>query len=297
MLQFSRAFTLSFKSPIVFVRPRLINNVGTTLENSYRERPEIRPKIDWYALPHCHSITHYARSRLVSTVYQLATISPTNPPTPNVRTIAHRGFLSFNAARPLLITSTDIRTPKASQIATNPNIELTWWFSGPVEQYRIRGKAWILPSQEATKSDQGNLGIRDGQDEEKETVGTTAKVLLDTFPGTRLRGDEVNYDWEQKRKEVFNSMSGHMRAAWARPIPGSDLPSDNNNWPETLPGLDDDETQANKQTEVAYAFKNFALVVIEPEEVDYVELGVMPNRRTVFRYTEKEEWVETAVVP
>ena len=171
-----------------------------------------------------------------------------------------------------------------------------------MEQYRIRGKAWILPSQEATQSDQGNLGIRDRQDKEKATIGTTAKVLFDTFPGMRLRGDEVNYDWERKRKEVFNSMSGRMRAAWARPIPGSSLPSGNNNWPETLPGLDDDdETQADKQAsekaEVAYAFKNFALVVIEPEEVDYVELGVTPNRRTVFRCIGEEEWVETAVVP
>ncbi len=48
--------------------------------------------------------------------------------------------------------------------------------------------------------------------------------------------------------------------------------------------------------------RNFALVLIEPLEADYVELGVVPNRRTRFWLEdvkgEKEvEWRDEAIAP
>ena len=52
-----------------------------------------------------------------------------------------------------------------------------------------------------------------------------------------------------------------------------------------------------RKRDVEAAFANFGLVVIEPVEVDFLELGVEPNRRTVFRHEEGKGWVEEELVP
>lgn len=119
------------------------------------------------------------------------------------------------------------------------------------------------------------------------------------------------FDWEEKRRQVFDSMSAHMKASWCRPFaPGSKLPGgheETKNWPQKLEGkLEDilgsgggkgvsEETRKNWEM----ALGNFALVVIDPTDVDYVELSVVPNRRTRFWRNEGEtgEWEDEAVVP
>ncbi len=40
------------------------------------------------------------------------------------------------------------------------------------------------------------------------------------------------------------------------------------------------------------ALSHFALVVIDPTDIDYVELGPLPNRRTRFWKNEKGSWSE-----
>jgi hypothetical protein len=165
-----------------------------------------------------------------------------------------------------------------------------------------------LPSKESTELDQAGLDARDAGDSTKAVIQATADALLKAFPGARLSGGDGNFDWEAKRKEVFSSMSGHMRASWARPVPGSRLEGGYeaaNAWPEKLrklgeieegEGKDSEGERERERQEVLYAVKNFALVVIEPEVVDKVELGVMPNQRTVYRYV-GGQWVEEIVVP
>ena len=99
-----------------------------------------------------------------------------------------------------------------------------------------------------------------------------------------------DFDWEEKRKEMFGGMSRHMKATWCRPVPGSRLEGgDEARWPVTV----DDEGDVNWQT----ALGNFALVVVDPTEVDYVELGPIPQRRTRFWRTPEGLWEEEAVVP
>jgi len=90
-----------------------------------------------------------------------------------------------------------------------------------------------------------------------------------------------------------------MRATWCRPVPGSPLiggEEEANKWPVRLeePGVDSDEgSKGNWET----ALTNFALLVIDPYECDYIELGVVPNRRTKFSRTEDGDWKEEALVP
>jgi len=114
-------------------------------------------------------------------------------------------------------------------------------------------------------------------------------------------------DWEGKRRELFGSMSAHMKALWCRPVPGSRLQGqeeeEERKWPDRLeePKDEDREKDREKYEEDKrnweVAMDNFALLVIDPSEVDYVELGVIPNRRTRFERKEGGKWGEDAVVP
>lgn len=138
-------------------------------------------------------------------------------------------------------------------------------------------------------------------------VGPPGTARLGAFgkPGARGGGIAVlergGYDWEAKRVEVFEGLSGHMKASWCRPVPGSRLvggEEEARRWPEKLvkPGSEGGMGEdANRNWETALG--NFGLVVVDPNEVDFVELGVMPNRRTRFWKSEAEGWEEEALVP
>ena len=89
-----------------------------------------------------------------------------------------------------------------------------------------------------------------------------------------------------------------MKATWCRPAPGSKLDGgyeEGNKWPDKLPKLGEAKNEEEKRN-LEQALGNFALMVIDPVEVDFVELGVVPNQRTKFT-REGEKWVEQIVVP
>jgi pyridoxamine 5'-phosphate oxidase len=204
------------------------------------------------------------------TVYQLATLDANNS-VPEVRSVVHRDVLYTESKIPLFLITTDIRTPKANQIDKNPNVHISWWIEGTQEQFRITGTASIVP---------------DPTKQAKPIAGTLATLA------------EEGLDWEVKRKEVFNSMTPHMRASWCRAVPGTPMAGgyeEAKKWPETLPKLNEAKTDEEKKNQ-EFALSNFALVLIEPWAVDWVELGVIPNQRTNF--TRKgDQWVEQIVVP
>ena len=66
-------------------------------------------------------------------------------------------------------------------------------------------------------------------------------------------------------------------------------------WPTTVKKLSDAKTDEEK-TLAQEAFKNYALVILEPSEVDWVQMSIQPNRRTRFRRF-GEEWKEEVIVP
>ena len=45
------------------------------------------------------------------------------------------------------------------------------------------------------------------------------------------------------------------------------------------------------------AFNSFAMVLVEPFKVDWVQLGVKPNQRTVFTRNDEDQWEEHIVAP
>jgi len=64
-------------------------------------------------------------------------------------------------------------------------------------------------------------------------------------------------------------------------------------WPIKLEEPTGSEPRENWET----ALGNFALLVVDPNEVDYIELGAVPNRRTRFWKTSDGAWEEEALVP
>ncbi|KAF7978024.1 hypothetical protein HWV62_1899 [Athelia sp. TMB] len=208
--------------------------------------------------------------------FQLASIDSKG--NPRVRSHVLRGFFEAKSKPnlPLLYSSTDIRTPKVSQILAHPNVEAVFWTEGTVEQYRVSGYTSIIPA-----------------------PGNPLYGRFDPNHGpalTALKNEGIN--WEAKRIESFNSMSAHMKASWARPTPGSKLEGgyeEAKKWPVKLPKLGEAENEQEKHyLEIALA--NFALVIIDPYEVDYIEFGKVPDQRTIFRKA-GESWVEEIVVP
>jgi len=78
-------------------------------------------------------------------VMQFATLEANRP---RVRSLIHRGFITASAlpALPLILATTDIRTPKVTQLATHDVIEAVYWTPSTREQFRILGRASIVPA-------------------------------------------------------------------------------------------------------------------------------------------------------
>lgn len=211
-------------------------------------------------------------------VFQLAT-SDFNNTTPHVRSHILRDHIIHPSlpSLPLLLTSTDIRTPKVIQIKSNPNhrVEAHFWNHATNEQFRISGRAAIYPSPDL-KEKKGIKGVGE---------------VYDAF-------QSQGWDWEDERRKQFDSVGAHMRASWCRPVPGSpmDSYSDAEKWPVKVAKPGEEGYDAKDYEE---ALGNFALLLIDPIEVDYVELGVMPNRRTKFVRQESDDqrWKEMILVP
>lgn len=195
--------------------------------------------------------------------------------------MVNRGFLEAEGkpGLPLLVSSTDARTPKTREISHSNFVELCWWIDGSGDQFRISGKIRIIPSPE--------LGIG----------------LLPLRPAPAdcpalAAHDTAGFDWEAKRLEMFDAVGESMRASWCRPPPGEVLPGgyeEMKKWPTKVKKLSEAETEEEKNL-TKEALRNYAIVVLEPSECDWVQLTIQPNRRTRFRRF-GEDWKEEIIVP
>lgn len=176
---------------------------------------------------------------------------------PRVRHIVHRSFLSEDTSRPLLVTTTDVRTPKVSQLYSSGQVgEIAWWMEDSGEQYRITARTYVLPK--------------------------PGHPLREHFPFERLRdaSNESTEDnrqwWEKTRINVFdNQLGGALRASFCRPTPGSPLSGGYESakeWPEKLPRTDELEDGSKEAAQVIEALNNFSLCVFEPFKVERIEL-------------------------
>ncbi|KAH8836012.1 pyridoxamine 5'-phosphate oxidase-domain-containing protein [Flagelloscypha sp. PMI_526] len=185
---------------------------------------------------------------------------------------------------PLLLTTTDIRTPKVDQMVLNPNVEVVWWIEGEKKQWRVNGNISIIP----TPSHPLHRNFQSQWEAHRDIISG-----LDA-----LRNDQ--FDWPTQRLETFKSFSVRMRASFCRPVPGSKLTEDATKWPQTVvdpsefEGSEEEKQQNQKNWDEA--FGNFALVVVDPLEVDYLDMDVVPNRRWR-QWVQGGMWMEEEIVP
>ncbi|GAA6059845.1 hypothetical protein JCM10212_003757 [Sporobolomyces blumeae] len=225
--------------------------------------------------------------------YALATVDDQHRP--RTRFVVHRGFVnerrkdsdgSSNKVKDdqdndlisdKLVVTTDARTPKSVQMAANPAVEIAWWLAATQHQYRIVGKAYILASPAFAKaSDSPKFPFPADE--------------LSPYPG---------FNWEDERIRQFRKLSPELRASFVRPIPGTKL----SEWdgkmedlPEKLVEGYDEAKSDDEKKQLDEALRNFALIVIDPTEVDLVDLGSMPNERTQW-FRSGSKWEEQGVVP
>ncbi|EKM61832.1 uncharacterized protein PHACADRAFT_248698 [Phanerochaete carnosa HHB-10118-sp] len=228
-------------------------------------------------------------------VYQVATVDSHN--IPHVRTQVHRSFLipKSTPQLPLLVTSSDVRAPKIVQMLSNATVELCWWMEGSNDQFRIQAKAFVVsPPDHALRSVSPQLFAAQALDEAGE----------EREDGENMRAPDGKYDWERKRREVFEAMKPQMKASWCAPLtPGSpmasyDVPT-KEHWPTEVPNFEDLKTHEDRKN-YGLTLSNFAMIVFEPARVDWVQLGESPNRRTLFTrkdFADGFEWEEQIVVP
>ena len=204
---------------------------------------------------------------------QLATVDGA---VPQVRSCIVRELISpdGNEHLPIILTTTDIRTPKVEQILANDTAQINWWIEPSVDQFRLTGKVTLVPEPASRVFHSGgNVAFQ------------------------RLSAD--GFDWEAKRVQIFDSLSDHMRASWCRPTPGSPMEGgyeEAKKWPETVPTTTGAKNEKEKKL-VEQALANFVLVLVEPTYVDWVQLGVVPDRRTLFHRGDDESWTEVIVIP
>lgn len=138
--------------------------------------------------------------------------------------------------------------PKSQQLSKNPNFELAWWFAPSGDQFRIKGRAYVL-----------------GRPDHPTTPAFLAEHGRRLAPPALQKEGEFN--WEDERRRIYEKISPTIRASFARPIPGTPLKQsqraggsggkddgdyDPQSWPEELK-MDGDKAHLDK------SYANFAL--------------------------------------
>ncbi|KAK4047576.1 hypothetical protein OIV83_005363 [Microbotryomycetes sp. JL201] len=165
-----------------------------------------------------------------------------------------------------MVITTDVRSPKVQQIATSPFVSLSWWMPPTMTQFRIRAKAFIFSPPKHSE--------------------------LLPFPARQLE-PAAGFDWEQERLRHWRKLTPELRASFLRPTPGSFLAEDPTDWPEVLPH----DLEASEHEElIRLALSRFALIILDPHEVDICELARQPHSRTIYKLADGV-WDARRVVP
>ncbi|CAL5870563.1 uncharacterized protein PFLUO_LOCUS4802 [Penicillium psychrofluorescens] len=232
-----------------------------------------------------------------------------NRPVPRVRTCGFRGFFPELTLHPsgakdmeqqvedggnpslyesdLFTLTTDVRMEKLAQLElSSQEIEAVFWLKDLNAQWRIKGKAFAI----------GNpLGETDTQ--EKWARSAVQKGLRVKDDGNADTSGKEKWSWEKAVTKYFANHSPFMRGSFRNPPPGQ---------PRSQEPSDPRLKMAQKVTDLhdPVARANFRVVVIQPEEVERLDLT---NPEDVRRWkwtlegngdhSSGDNWVETELWP
>jgi hypothetical protein len=208
----------------------------------------------------------------------LATVRPDGRPA--VRTVVFRGFLEGSEA---LQFTTDTRSEKCAHIeAGNGAAELAWYFPETQEQYRVQGTLRLIT---------GAYSEEPSRPEAERALARARRIMWAKMsPSARM-----SWLWPTPRSTrttaaaAATSESGGLtpeqeaeEAAVYKPaMPAPSQPAGrypvSKYGPDDTGGMDPDSVEAT-----GVPLGTFALLLLEPSEVDHLVLAGFPQRRTIY---------------
>lgn len=208
---------------------------------------------------------------------------------PKVRTCVYRGFI-FNDKKTNVITfTTDIRMEKFEHLKTNPKFEACFWFPATNEQFRVSGDAKLLTMNNTTtfNHELGNYPLISPNVIKQ--YSSSLDLSNTEHHNTSAPSNPSPQEWESELKGKWEDLSRNLKSSFRKPEPGSIIT------PEKQKLLDSISRGVDGSHEVDGA-KNFALVLLLADKVDYVNLNGHQSRYVYSRYDD-DQWDETEICP
>ncbi|KAL1923144.1 uncharacterized protein VTP21DRAFT_9520 [Calcarisporiella thermophila] len=231
----------------------------------------------------------YAHAKTV----QLATLDVATK-RPRNRSVVARGFLfdtHSSLETDLLLITTDARTPKLAQFQADNSVELCWWLPVTGEQYRLSGRVHFLASKEQQPYSSLPHDLIPAHIFSRQF--THSDPNIDTRPNTDNLAQPLPQALESERLRLWRDLTPLLRASFLYPPPGEPFSTDYNDkevekhhFPKEL--AEDQEEEALKQ---------FVLLLVEVEQVDWVKLWQFPPERRLFTRGADGSWKEERVNP
>lgn len=221
--------------------------------------------------------------------FSFATVDSTGAP--KVRTCIYRGFLFDDKKTNILTFTTDVRMEKWEHVDHNSKFEACFWFPQSNVQFRLSGHA---------------TGLRfDGLDSVNEKLGDYPLVSpqfikqysshtdLDAIAHQQINGNGPQRptvaEWEQELESKWTSLSTKLKSSFRKPEPGSKITEEKQKLLDSISrGVDGSHEEDGK--------KNFSLVMLLVDKVDFVDLNGHQSRYLYERY-DKDQWSEDDVCP
>ncbi|RPA80283.1 hypothetical protein BJ508DRAFT_415497 [Ascobolus immersus RN42] len=264
--------------------------------------------------------------------FTLATITPTTPPRPAVRTCIFRGPLfslppnprnpvrTLNPEPPqlsssLLTFTTDARMSKFTELSANPNAELCFWIPTfeTKPQWRFRGKVYFFSFDGAGTPKEAGQRSEVATDIETSAIEGPAEAV--EAPNFAVNGEGGGLvSWRNEVLRHFANLGPGMRGTFANPAPGTAVEEEGmgrlgrkvEDWVLRKEFLQQDtegktspaaQEEFKAGREVLYeALGNFRLCVVKVDGVDRVDLGERDGKGKRWIYTRSKDGWETREV-
>ncbi|KAJ9120267.1 hypothetical protein QFC22_003167 [Naganishia vaughanmartiniae] len=138
---------------------------------------------------------------------------------PRVRYVVHRALTPESS---FLIFTTDTRMGKCTHLASDGRCEASFWMEGSGVQFRVAGQALVIPNDADV-----NPSVQKALEEavQKDVVRAVGKE------------QKADYWIGERERNWTKGISGHLRATFARPTPGTPLDQVDrkpDEWTETM---------------------------------------------------------------
>ncbi|KAJ9098796.1 hypothetical protein QFC19_006273 [Naganishia cerealis] len=181
-----------------------------------------------------------------------------------------------------LVFTTDIRSPKCAEIQRNPCISLSMWSGETGIQLRIDGAAYLYkPGWSQEREDISERWIRaNARSSSDPSVATAENIIRQA-------------DLDTLSRALFDGLHPRTRAWHTRGIPGKPIDAYTQNEKDKWLA----ELQAGEAAETEAA-RNFALLLVVPQEVDIVQILTQGHdRRWHWKLLDDMTWAATELVP